>query len=70
MISSTVASSGTLTVLEMAPEMNGWTAPSMRTWPSGSMLRLPLAGLSAQSKIGRCASSKPGAPSIVPFVWM
>jgi hypothetical protein len=31
--SSTVASSGMLTVLEMAPEMNGCTAPIIRTWP-------------------------------------
>ncbi len=34
-ISSTVASFGMLTVLEIAPEMNGWTAPIMRTWPRG-----------------------------------
>ncbi len=31
--SSTVASAGMLTVLEMAPEMNGWTAAIIRTWP-------------------------------------
>ena len=37
--SSTVASSGMLTVLEMAPEMNGWTAPSSARGPgSGSVL--------------------------------
>ena len=33
-MSSTEASSGMLTVLEMAPEMNGCTAPIIRTWPS------------------------------------
>ncbi len=31
--SSTVASSGMFTVLEIAPEMNGWTAAIIRTWP-------------------------------------
>jgi len=31
--SSTVTSSGMLTVLEMAPEMNGCTAPIILTWP-------------------------------------
>ena len=29
--SSIVASSGMFTVLEIAPEMNGWTAPIMLT---------------------------------------
>ena len=33
MISSTVAFSGMLMVLEMAPEMNGWVAAIMRRWP-------------------------------------
>jgi len=32
-MSSTVDSSGMLMVLEIAPEMNGWTAAIMRTWP-------------------------------------
>jgi len=32
-MSSTVASVGMLTVLLIAPEMNGWTAAIMRTWP-------------------------------------
>ena len=31
--SSTVADSGMFTVLEIAPEMNGWTAPIILTWP-------------------------------------
>ena len=31
--SSTVASSGMFTVLEMAPEMNGCTAAIILTWP-------------------------------------
>ena len=29
--SSTLTSSGMFTVLEIAPEMNGWTAPIIRT---------------------------------------
>ena len=33
MISSTEASFGTLTVLLMAPEMNGCVAPIIRMWP-------------------------------------
>ena len=32
-MSSTVASLGTLTVLEIAPEMNGWAAPIILMWP-------------------------------------
>ena len=32
-MSSTVASLGMLTVLEMAPERNGWTAAIIRMWP-------------------------------------
>jgi hypothetical protein len=32
-ISSTVADSGMLMVLEMAPLIHGWTAAIMRTWP-------------------------------------
>ena len=31
--SSTVVSSGRLTVFEIAPEMKGWTAPIIFTWP-------------------------------------
>ena len=31
--SSTVVSSGTFTVFEIAPEMNGWMAPIIFTWP-------------------------------------
>ena len=38
-----VADSGMLTVLEMAPEMNGWTAAIIRTWPIGVMERRPIA---------------------------
>ena len=33
MISSTVASFGTLTVLLIAPEMNGCAAPIILMWP-------------------------------------
>jgi hypothetical protein len=32
-ISSAVACSGRLTVFEIAPLMNGWTAPIIFTWP-------------------------------------
>jgi hypothetical protein len=32
-MSSTVASRGTLTVLLIAPEMNGCVAPIIRMWP-------------------------------------
>lgn len=42
-MSSTVAVSGTLTVLEMAPDRKGWTAAIIRTWPIGRMNRSPIA---------------------------
>ena len=32
-MSSTVQSVGRLTVLEMAPERNGWVADIIRMWP-------------------------------------
>ena len=32
-MSSTVAALGRFTVLEMAPERNGWVAPIIRRWP-------------------------------------
>ena len=32
-----------LTVLEIAPEMNGCTAAIIRTWPIGAMDRSPIA---------------------------
>ena len=38
-ISSTVAVSGRLQVLEMAPDRNGWQAAIIRMWPSGSIWR-------------------------------
>ncbi len=38
-----VAVSGMLTVLEMAPDRNGWTAAIMRTWPIGLIARSPIA---------------------------
>ena len=34
---------GMLTVLEMAPDRNGWTAAIMRTWPIGLIARSPIA---------------------------
>ncbi len=66
-MSSSVASGGRLTVFEMAPERNGWTAAIIRTCPIGAMERVPPTALNAQSKTGRCAAFSPGAPSIVPF---
>ncbi len=42
-MSSMVADSGRLTVLEMAPERNGCVAAIMRTWPMGAMARSPMA---------------------------
>ena len=42
-MSATVACSGMLTVLEIAPEMNGWTAAIIRTWPIGAIERVPIA---------------------------
>jgi hypothetical protein len=41
--SSTLADSGMLTVLEMAPEMNGWAAAIIRTCPIAEMTRSPMA---------------------------
>ena len=42
-ISSTVAVSGRLTVLEMAPERNGWAAAIIRTCAIGLRARAPMA---------------------------
>ena len=42
-MSSTVAVSGRLTVLEIAPDRNGWTAAIIRTWPIGLIARAPIA---------------------------
>ena len=42
-MSSTVADSGRLTVLEIAPDMNGCTAAIIRTWPIGLIARSPIA---------------------------
>jgi hypothetical protein len=41
--SSTVAVSGMFTVLEIAPERNGWTAAIIFTWPMGLIARTPIA---------------------------
>ena len=38
-MSSTVDSLGMLTVLEIAPEMNGWTAPIILMWPMCEIAR-------------------------------
>ena len=66
-MSSTVASGGRFTVFEIAPERNGWTAAIIRTCPIAPMERVPPTALKAQSKTGRCAAARCGAPSIVPF---
>ncbi len=42
-MSSTVAVSGRLTVLEIAPDRNGWAAAIIRTWPIGLIARVPIA---------------------------
>ena len=42
-ISSTVAVSGRFTVLEIAPDRNGWAAAIIRTWPIGARARAPIA---------------------------
>ena len=65
---ATVASFGTLHVLEIAPDRNGCTAAIIRRWPRKWMLRPPCGGANAQSKTGRCSSFSPGAPSIVSCV--
>ena len=64
-MSSTLASGGRFTVLLMAPERKGCTAPIMRMWPIQWIERSPFTGRNAQSKTGRCASPRPGAPSMV-----
>ncbi len=42
-MSSTVADSGMLTVLEIEPDTNGCTAAIIRTWPIGAIERSPIA---------------------------
>ena len=61
-MSSTVAVCGRLTVLEIAPERNGWTAPIILMWPMCEIARSP----TATSNTGRCSAARPGAPTIVP----
>ena len=60
-MSSTVAVCGMLTVFEIAPERNGWTAPIILMWPMCEIARSP----TATSKTGRCSAARPGAPMIV-----
>ena len=51
----------------MAPEMNGCAAAIIRMCPSGRMKRTPIEPQRlAQSKTGRSASARWGAPSTVP----
>ena len=60
-------------VFEMAPEMNGWAAAIMVMWLSTDKKRLPIRPQTlAQSKIGKCASCRCGAPSrvIAPQTWI
>ena len=66
-MSAGVVSRGMLTVLEIAPERNGWAAAIILTCACQAMLRSPSRGLKAQSKTGRCSLLRPGAPSIVSF---
>ena len=61
-MSSTVAVCGRFTVLEIAPDRNGWTAPIILMWPTCEMAREP----TATSNTGRCSSLSSGAPTIVP----
>ena len=42
-MSSTVAVSGTFTVLLIAPDRNGCVAAIIRTWPIGLIARSPIA---------------------------
>ncbi len=65
-MSSTVAEFGMLTVFEIAPERNGCVADIMSMWPMCEMARSP----TATSKISRCSSLRPGAPTIVLFSLM
>ena len=53
MISSTVDSCGMLTVLEIAPDKNGWAAAIIFKCAKWWIERLPLAGLNAQSNTAR-----------------
>src|SRR4028118_1748111 len=57
-MSSTVASAGMFTVLEIAPEMKGWTAPIILMWPMWEIARCP----TAQSNVARGSSSAPAPP--------
>ena len=62
-MSSTLACSGRLTVFEIAPEMNGWTAPIILMWPMCEIARSP----TATSNTGEVLLAPgPGAPTIVP----
>ena len=54
-MSSVVVSRGMLTVLEIAPERNGWAAAIMPMWAGQVIDRLPLLGVNAQSNTGRCS---------------
>ena len=65
-MSPTVADSGRLTVLLIAPLRNGWVADIIWMWPMWLIARSP----TATSKTGRWSSSRPGAPTIVPFSLM
>ena len=64
-MSATVASFGTLHVLEIAPERNGWTADIIRRWPGSGSTGPPAAGRRRSRRPSRCSSFRPGAPSIV-----
>ena len=56
-MSAGVVSRGMFTVLEIAPERNGWAAAIIFTCACQAMLRVPLRGLKAQSKTARCSAA-------------
>ena len=66
-MSAGVVSRGMLTVLEIAPDKNGWAAAIICTCARQAIDRTPFRGLNAQSNTGRCSSFNSGAPSIVSF---
>ena len=59
-MSAGVVSRGMFTVLEIAPDRNGWAAAIIRTWACQAIDRVPLRGWNAQSNTGRCSSFRSG----------
>ena len=46
--------------MEMAPEMNGWTAAIIRTWPMWWIVLSPI----EQANTATCSAARCGAPRI------